>query len=58
MELVENVIWMGEGVGRKRQNTVIWGKEGLKLLKKNCHMIFERSFKGGGELIFVTANSY
>jgi len=38
--LVENVIW-GEGVGRKRQNTVIWGK-GSKIAKKNRHMIFER----------------
>jgi len=31
---------MGEGVGLKRQNTVIW--KGSKIVKKQRHMIFER----------------
>jgi len=37
-EYVEGGGWLktsgGEGVGRKRQNTDIWGERGLKLLKK------------------------
>jgi len=32
----------GKGVGRKRQNTDIWGRES-KIAKKKRHMIFERS---------------